>query len=254
MLSPEHIQVIEGLTREMLTVPSSSVQFVMFGQSARFGDYLDIIASCGNFLKKVVVNVADPAPDGRKNFEARLREANAHLARLHHGQPIELEHIDDFRPGTTERYVIGFRGPQVRALQVMLSDRYNIKFDNLIHPSAAISAFGSRGEGIIVSAGVVVASGVTLGDFCMLNRNSSIGHDATIGPYTDVGPGANLASGVVLGAGAAVGIGATIIENVRIGDGAFVAAGAVVIRDVDPGTMVAGNPASFKNVSKRSTR
>jgi UDP-2-acetamido-3-amino-2,3-dideoxy-glucuronate N-acetyltransferase len=48
---------------------------------------------------------------------------------------------------------------------------------------------------------------------------------------TIVERGATLGSGVVVGGG------------VRIGQGALVGAGAVVTRDVDPGQVVAGNPA-----------
>jgi acetyltransferase-like isoleucine patch superfamily enzyme len=41
-----------------------------------------------------------------------------------------------------------------------------------------------------------------------------------------------------------IGIGAIILKGVRIGRGARVCAGGVVTRDVAPGTVVAGNPAS----------
>jgi sugar O-acyltransferase (sialic acid O-acetyltransferase NeuD family) len=165
--------------------------------------------------------------------------------------PISVEQIDGFRPGAGERYVVGFRGIHVGSLRDMLRAKFAIAFDSLIHPSAIISPFGRRDEGIIVGAGVIVASGVALGDFCMLNRGCNIGHDATIGPYSNIGPGAILASGVIVGEGAVVGIGATILENIRIGEGAFVAGGAVVTRDVEPGAMVAGNPATFKKMWKR---
>ena len=42
---------------------------------------------------------------------------------------------------------------------------------------------------------------------------------------------------------ASLGSGATILGGVRIGSGALVGAGAVVTRDVEPGGVVAGNPA-----------
>lgn len=43
-----------------------------------------------------------------------------------------------------------------------------------------------------------------------------------------------------------IGLNAVILKGVRIGRGAIVAAGAVVTRDVEPFTVVAGNPATFK--------
>lgn len=45
--------------------------------------------------------------------------------------------------------------------------------------------------------------------------------------------------------GASVGSSATILCGVTIGEGAIVGAGAVVTRDVEPFTIVAGNPARF---------
>lgn len=40
-----------------------------------------------------------------------------------------------------------------------------------------------------------------------------------------------------------IGVGAIILNGVTIGDGAVVGAGAVVTKDVEPFTIVAGNPA-----------
>lgn len=230
---------------------SSGIAFVMFGQSQRFGDYLDIINGCGGFLSKVVVNVDDPAPAGGRRFDDRLRDANEFLQRSGRAHPIGVERIDTFRPQAGERYVVGFRGIHVAPLRDMLREKFSVAFESLIHPSAVMSPFGRRGEGIIAAAGAVVASGVALGDFCILNRACSIGHDAAIGRYSSIGPGSHLASGVVVGDGAVVGIGATVIENIRIGENAFVAAGAVVTRDVQPGTIVAGVPATFRKMWKR---
>lgn len=235
-------------------MPDSPTAFVMFGQSPRFGDYLDIINDCGGFLSKVFVNVEDPARAGARTFADRIRDANEFLKQSGLPYPIAVEHIDAFRPGANERYVIGFRGVHVAPLRDTLREKAGIAFDNLIHPRAIVSPFGRRGEGIIVGAGVVVASGVDLGDFCMLNRACSIGHDATVGAYTDIGPGAHLASGVLVGDGAAVGIGATVIENIRIGKGALVAAGAVVTNDVQPGAVVAGVPATFRKMREGSSQ
>ena len=51
--------------------------------------------------------------------------------------------------------------------------------------------------------------------------------------------------------GASVGSGSTILCNVTIGENAIIDAGSVVIRDVQPNTIVAGNPARFiRNIDK----
>lgn len=48
---------------------------------------------------------------------------------------------------------------------------------------------------------------------------------------------------VVIDRGAFVGLGSTILPGVTVGEGAVVGAGSVVTRDVEPWTVVAGNPA-----------
>jgi galactoside O-acetyltransferase len=50
---------------------------------------------------------------------------------------------------------------------------------------------------------------------------------------------------VVIEDGAWIGFGATVLKGVKIGCGAVVGAGAVVTTDVEPWTLVAGNPARF---------
>src|SRR5690242_7223642 len=45
--------------------------------------------------------------------------------------------------------------------------------------------------------------------------------------------------------GASIGSGAVILGGLKVGENALVGAGAVVTRDVEPGTVVVGNPARF---------
>ena len=48
-----------------------------------------------------------------------------------------------------------------------------------------------------------------------------------------------------------IGYGSIIVSGVRIGHGAIVAAGSVVLKEVEPYSIVAGNPA--REISKRFT-
>jgi acetyltransferase-like isoleucine patch superfamily enzyme len=50
---------------------------------------------------------------------------------------------------------------------------------------------------------------------------------------------------VIIGNDVSIGNGAIILKGVRIGDGATIAPGSVVSRDVPPGVLAIGNPASF---------
>lgn len=56
--------------------------------------------------------------------------------------------------------------------------------------------------------------------------------------------------GATVKSGAKIGANATVLPDVTIGENALVGAGSVVVKDVEPGTVVAGSPAKFiKNVS-----
>jgi UDP-N-acetylbacillosamine N-acetyltransferase len=220
-----------------------SIPYVMFGHSGLFGDYFDIIRLSGGELRKVVVNISDAVPTNGKYFADRLNEANRLLQRLDAGYEVKVERIDQFKPYENERYVIGFRGPQLRPLTDRLKSCFDLTIDPLTHPGAQISTSATLGEGVIVAAGCVIASCVELGNYCLVNRAGCIGHDAVVGEFANIGPGANLASGVKVERAAVVGIGATVLENVVIGAGALVAAGAVVTKNVEAAAVVAGVPA-----------
>ncbi len=66
-----------------------------------------------------------------------------------------------------------------------------------------------------------------------------IGADVTIG-HRAVVHGATLEDGCLIG------IGAIVLNGVTVGSGALVAAGSVVTRDVPPGALVMGAPATVK--------
>lgn len=84
------------------------------------------------------------------------------------------------------------------------------------------------GDGTIISSSVVVLS--SLHDY---RSEESV-------PYG----GEDLHRKVEIGRAVWIGYGAMILPGVRIGDGAVVGAGSVVSREVGPGEVVVGNPAS----------
>lgn len=54
--------------------------------------------------------------------------------------------------------------------------------------------------------------------------------------------------GIVIGDDVWIGANVVILDGVSVGEGAIVAAGAVVTKDVDPYSVVTGNPASLKKL------
>jgi maltose O-acetyltransferase len=104
---------------------------------------------------------------------------------------------------------------------------------------------------------------IVIGERVVINQHSLldcrlhkivIGDDSDIGPYTRIwtlghDPDSNvhavLGKDVVIEDHVWVASGVTILPGVHIHRGAVIAASSVVVKDVTPGTVVAGNPARF---------
>lgn len=135
------------------------------------------------------------------------------------------------------------------------------------------STFG-RGTVLYAPNHMRIGDNVYIGKYCSLETDLDIGNDVLIGnnvgligkydhDYSQVGQsikdspwigdgdyqfkGKNLK--LIIENDVWVGYGAIIVSGVRIGHGAIVGAGSVVLRDVEPYSIVAGNPA--KAVSYR---
>lgn len=117
------------------------------------------------------------------------------------------------------------------------------RFAQFLHPSARVSGMAKLGLGTVAYDGVLVTSNARIGNHVMLMPRSIIHHDVGIGDYSLIGAGTILAGGVQIGESCYIGSGSCLREGVKIGDGALVGIGSVVLRDVEPGTVVAGNPA-----------
>lgn len=70
-----------------------------------------------------------------------------------------------------------------------------------------------------------------------------IGHNSRIGTRSMIAVGAIVCGGVVLEAGSYLAPNVCVKEKVTIGSGGFAGLGAVVLRDVEPQSVVVGNPA-----------
>lgn len=124
---------------------------------------------------------------------------------------------------------------QARAAGFMLA--------SAVHPLAAISPTATIGEHVIIGPRVNVCVHARIGPHTVLSAGAIVEHDNVLGAGVFLHPAVRLAGQVTVEAGATLGIGACVIPGRRIGAGAVVAPGAVVIRDVPPGSAVAGAPA-----------
>ena len=126
--------------------------------------------------------------------------------------------------------------------------------------------FKSCGQRVLVSSGVVFGTGqaIEIGDDTGLNRDCWIANDTIIGDDVMMGPRVTILSGshefsdttrpmreqgatprrpVRIGNDVWIGTQSIILPGVTIGDHSIIGAGSVVTKDVEPWTIVGGNPA-----------
>lgn len=144
-----------------------------------------------------------------------------------------------------------------------------------VHPTASVSTTavigaGSKiwinvqireaakiGDHCILSKDVYIDHGVTIGDRCKIQNSVSVYNGVTIGNDVFVGPNACFTNDkiprafntewkittTILHDGCSIGANATLVCGITIGAYAMVASGSVVTKDVEPYTLVMGNPA-----------
>ena len=146
----------------------------------------------------------------------------------------------------------------------------------IVSTGAVVFAGTKIGERVIVGDQACIRERCDLGDDVVVGRGSLVENDTTVGELTKIEAHAyitaystlednvfiapcvattndnfmgrtekrhELFKGPTIRRGARVGGAAVLLPGIEVGEEAFVGAGAVVIRDVEPKTVVVGNPA-----------
>ncbi|MEI7781839.1 MAG: NeuD/PglB/VioB family sugar acetyltransferase [Planctomycetota bacterium] len=117
------------------------------------------------------------------------------------------------------------------------------RFETIIHPSATISAHATIGRGTCIMAGSVVCPEARLGNHVIVLQNTTMNHHARVSDHCTLSAGITVLGYVDIGNNAFIGGGSSIAPFVKVGAGALIGMGSNVIRDVSPGSVIAGNPA-----------
>lgn len=100
---------------------------------------------------------------------------------------------------------------------------------------------------VVVGDNVTIKNGVFLWDGTRIEDDVFIGPNATFtnDPFPRSKAYPDAFTGITVRRGASIGANATLLPGVTIGEHAMVGAGAVVTKDVEPYSVVVGNPAKI---------
>lgn len=189
-----------------------------------------------------MIVILGAGPHGRE--VADIAEACDHMAVMLDDNPA-VRDIDGPISRYAEmgyKYVLGPAWPKVRR-EVFNRIIGTKEAAILVHPDTTVSKSVKLGGGVVLAPGVRVTSGSSIGNHTHFGINSGLSHSCRVGSYCTISPGVSIAGEVVIGDDCFIGVGAVIKNGIRIGKGALIGAGAVVVKDVEPNTIVVGNPA-----------
>jgi acetyltransferase-like isoleucine patch superfamily enzyme len=124
-------------------------------------------------------------------------------------------------------------------------NKVNIRESNRIGDNVSVGTMSVIEHHVEIADNVRIHTQVFIPEFSVLEEGCWIGpHVVFTNAKYPLSPGVkDRLKGPVIRKGAKIGANATLLPGVVIGENAIVGAGAVVVRDVLPGTVVAGNPA-----------
>lgn len=97
------------------------------------------------------------------------------------------------------------------------------------------------GDRVTIKSGVFLWKGLEIGDNVFIGPNATFCNDKY--PRSKQYP--KEFEKIIIKKNASIGANATILPGVTIGEGAMIGAGSVVTKNVEPFTLVTGNPAKF---------
>lgn len=156
-----------------------------------------------------------------------------------------LGKVEDAVKYVQHQFVVAIGNPIVRKKIVnqlfMVTNK--IKFATLIHPDCVMSDTVSISEGSIIASKCLFTVDISIGKHCVLNVGATIGHDSNVGDFSTLAPKSNVCGNVSIGNVVEIGTASSIVQGVSIGNSSMICMGSIVLKNVEPYTVVMGNPA-----------
>jgi sugar O-acyltransferase (sialic acid O-acetyltransferase NeuD family) len=150
-------------------------------------------------------------------------------------------------------FIVTVGEPNVRQLLYEKLDNNDLDYVTVADPGFILSKLSSINKGTIIHTGATITVNVHIGKGCLINTHVVIGHDVNVGDYTVISPNASIGGNVEIGPNCFFGSGAVIRNGITIGANSIIGMGAVVLKDVEPNSVMVGNPARFlrENTNKK---
>ncbi len=117
------------------------------------------------------------------------------------------------------------------------------RMTSLIDPSAFVSRTAVIGRGCVLYPNCFVGLNAKIGDFVFCLSGAAINHDAVVERAVTMASGATLAGYVKVETDCYLGQACAVRQNLTIGRNSLIGMGTVVVKNVEPDSVMAGNPA-----------
>ncbi|OPL08174.1 MAG: hypothetical protein AVO33_01300 [delta proteobacterium ML8_F1] len=154
------------------------------------------------------------------------------------------ETLNEFDKSELE-FIVAAGEPTSREFLYMKLESHELDLISVIDTGFHLSRFSSIDLGTIIHTGATLTVNVHIGKGCLINKHVVIGHDVTVGDYTVISPNVSVGGDVEMRSNCYIGSGAIIRNGIKIGENSIIGMGSVVLKDVEPNSVIAGNPAKF---------
>jgi sugar O-acyltransferase (sialic acid O-acetyltransferase NeuD family) len=117
----------------------------------------------------------------------------------------------------------------------------------LIHPSAIVSKYSQLAKGVVIHANSVIQADAMIEQNTIVSYNVSVTHTCRIGKNSYLAANANIGAFLEIQDNVLIGQSSVIVSGKLdyVGHDSIVGAGSVVIQNIEPYSVVAGNPAKL---------
>ena len=126
-------------------------------------------------------------------------------------------------------------------------NKANIRENNKIGDNVSVGTLTVIEHDVLIKNNVRIHSQAFIPEYCELHENAWIGPNVVLtnAKYPAHPDAKQNLSGVIVSENARIGANSTILPGITIGRSSLVGAGSVVCKNVEAGTVVAGNPAKY---------